>query len=62
MEKTKRLLSECFIVKLFWKIIQLLCVNIFKLNYDINQRVLLIGYDIKDDKYVPVNLILNIAQ
>ena len=47
---------------MYWKVVSVLIRNIFDLVIDINEKVIILGYDIGNKKMKLVNLFLNYAQ
>ena len=47
---------------MYWKVVSCLIRNIFDLEIDINEKVIILGHDIGNRKMKLINLILNYAQ
>ena len=47
---------------MYWKVVSCLIRNIFDLEIDINERVIILGHDTGNRKMKLINLILNYAQ
>ena len=47
---------------MYWKVVSYLIRNIFDLEIDINEKVIILGHDISNIKLKLINLILNYIQ
>ena len=62
-ETAVHFIVTCKKVSLFWKIITKVIMHLFEVDIDkINERILLLGYEITERKMNHVNHILNFAQ
>ena len=61
-ETITHFLLTCKKIKMYWKVVSCLIRNIFDLEIDINEKVIILGHDIGNRKMKLINLILNYAQ
>ena len=61
-ETAGHFLVTCKKVSIFWKIISNIITHLFDVVFNIDERVLLLGYEIENRKRNHINLLLNFAQ
>ena len=61
-ETTMHILLICKESRLFWKTVTSLIYNIYGLEFNMSEKIIIIGYDIKNDKNNIVNIMLTLAQ
>ena len=59
---TLHILLICKENRMFWKILTSLIYNIYGLEFNMSEKIIIIGYDIKNDKNHIVNIMLTLAQ
>ena len=62
VETTFHFMLTCKHVRIFWKIIERLLYYLFKINVNIDEKLLIIGYDLQNTMYDVLNLFCIIAQ
>ena len=61
-ETISHFLLTCKQIKMYWKVVSCRIRNIFNLEIDINEKVIILGHDIGNRKMKLINFILNYAQ
>ena len=61
-ETTQHILFYCKQANTFWKIVTNLIFNIFKIQIDMNEQILIIGYYIGNMKFTTINILLILAE
>ena len=61
-DTTMHLLLKCKKVKILWKIVERMIFYIFQKQVEINDRSMIIGFNISEKKNLMINLIINFAQ
>ena len=59
---TMHMLLKCKKVKILWKIVERIIFYIFQKQVEINERIMIIGFNISEKKNLMINLIINFAQ
>ena len=62
VDSTFHFMLYCKDVTMFWKIICNLIFNLFQIEIQIDQKIIVVGKDIGNKKYSLLNIILNYAQ
>ena len=54
--------KKCKKVKILWKIIERMIFYIFQTQVEVNDMIMIIGYNISEKKNLMINLVINFAQ
>ena len=61
-ESTKHILLYCKEAKKFWKIVKIVIFHMFKVKIEIDEKILIIGYFIKNKQFLTINVLLVLAE
>ena len=61
-DTTRHMMLECKDVKLFWKIVSRIIYHLYKLDIEVNEKILVIGYKIDRSEFYLMNLMIIFAQ
>ena len=61
-DTTRHMMLECKDVTLFWKIVSPMIYHLFKLDIEINEEILVIGYEIDKSEFYLLNLMIVFAK
>ena len=61
-DTSRHMILECKAVKLFWKIISCMIRQLYDLDIEIDERVLVVGYKIDNSEFYFINLIIIFAE